>query len=80
MTDNIQKQPPEVFYKKGVLKFFAKFTRKYLCQSFLFDKVAGLRPATYPVDTRCRFNVYDTSMRHYRRLIDVETTSCVYWV
>ena len=27
----------------------------------------------FPVDTRRRFNVYKTS-------IDVETTSCVYWV
>ena len=25
-----QKQPPEVFYKKGVLKNFAMFTRKHL--------------------------------------------------
>ena len=31
----------------------------------------------YRVDTRRRFNVYKTSIR---RLIDVETTSCVYWV
>ena len=28
-----QKQPPEVFRKKGVLKNFAKFTRKHLCGS-----------------------------------------------
>ena len=26
-----QKQPPEVFYKKGVLKNFRKFTGKHLC-------------------------------------------------
>ena len=32
--------------KKGVLKNFAKFTGKHLCQSFFFNKVAGLRPAT----------------------------------
>ena len=38
----IQKQPPEVFYKKGVLENFVKFTRKHLCQSFFFNKVAGL--------------------------------------
>ena len=25
-----QKQPPEVFYKKGVLKIFANFTGKHL--------------------------------------------------
>ena len=41
-----QKQPPEVFCKKGVLRNFAKFTGKHLCQSLFFDKVAGLRPAT----------------------------------
>ena len=37
---------PEVFCKKGVLRNFAKFARKHLCQSLFFNKVAGLRPAT----------------------------------
>ena len=39
-----------------------------------------------PVDTRRRFNVYEgsrgvyeASATSYRRLIDAETTSCVYW-
>ena len=32
--------------RKGVLRNFAKFTRKHLCQSLFFNKVAGLRPAT----------------------------------
>ena len=41
-----QKQPREVFCKKGVLENFTKFTEKHLCQSLLFNKVAGLRPAT----------------------------------
>ena len=36
----------EVFCKKGVLRRFTKFTRKHLCQSLLFNRVAGLRPAT----------------------------------
>ena len=30
--------------KKGVLRIFAKFTGKHLCQSLFFNKVAGLRP------------------------------------
>ena len=30
--------------KKGVLRYFSKFTGKYLCQSLFFNKVAGLRP------------------------------------
>ena len=33
----------EVFFKKGILRNFAKFTGKRLCQSLFFDKVAGLR-------------------------------------
>ena len=37
---------PEVFSKKGVLRYFTKFTGKHLCQSVFFNKVAGLRPAT----------------------------------
>ena len=36
-----QKQPPKVFYKKDVLKNFAKFTGKHLCQSLFFNKVTG---------------------------------------
>ena len=34
----------DVFCKKGVLRNFAKFTGKHLCQSLYFNKVAGLRP------------------------------------
>ena len=40
----VQKQPPEVFCKKGVLRNFAKFTGKHLCQSLSFNNIAGLRP------------------------------------
>ena len=43
---NFEKQPPEVFYGKGVLRNFTKFTVKHLCQSLFFNKVAGLRPAS----------------------------------
>ena len=32
---------PEVFYKKGVLKNFAKFTEKHLYQNLFFNAVAG---------------------------------------
>ena len=35
-----QKQPLEVFCKKKVLRYFAKFTGKHLCQSLFFNKVA----------------------------------------
>ena len=40
---------PEVFCKKGVLRNFAKFTGKQLCQSLFFNKVAGLRHRYFPV-------------------------------
>ena len=35
MSDLVQKQPPEMFCKKGVLRNFAKFTEKHLCQSLI---------------------------------------------
>ena len=34
------------FMKKGVPRNFTEFTGKHPCQIFLFNKVAGLRPAT----------------------------------
>ena len=41
---SIQKQPPEVFCKKDVLRNFAKFTGK---QSLFLNKVADLRPENF---------------------------------
>ena len=38
---------PEVFYKKGVLRNFAKFVGKHLCQSLVFSKVAGLQVCNF---------------------------------
>ena len=43
----MKKQPPEVFYKKGVVRNFTKFIGKHLCLSLFFNKVAGLRPVTF---------------------------------
>ena len=40
---NVDKQPVEVFYKKGVLRNFAKFGEKQPCLRLYFNKVAGLR-------------------------------------
>ena len=40
--EKFQKQPPEVSYKEGVPKNFAKFTGKHLNQSLFFNKVAGM--------------------------------------
>ena len=41
-----KKQPRDIFGKKGVIKNFAKFKRKQLCQSLFFNKTAAFRPAT----------------------------------
>ena len=38
----LKKSRREVFFKKGVLKNFTKFSGKYLCWSLFFNKVAGL--------------------------------------
>ena len=37
-----EKQSPEVFCEKGILRNFAKLTGKHLCQSLFFNKAAGL--------------------------------------
>ena len=42
----IRSSGPHIFYQKGYLRNFAKFTGKHLCQSLYFNKVAELRPAT----------------------------------
>ena len=43
LTDTVQKQPTEVFYKKSVLNNFAKFRGKHLCQSLLFKRTPFLQ-------------------------------------
>ena len=43
VVKSIRSSLPEVISKKGVLKNFAKFTGKHLCQNLFFNKVAGLR-------------------------------------
>ena len=38
-----QKQPPEVFYKKAVLKNFAIFTGKHMCWNLFLIKLQAIR-------------------------------------
>ena len=45
----LKKQPPEVLYKKGALKSFAKLTGKHLCLSLVFNKMR-LRHRCFPVN------------------------------
>ena len=51
---------PEVLCKKGVLRNFAKFTAKHLCQSLFFNKVAGLRQNTFSYRRPLAFSFWDT--------------------
>ena len=37
----VRSSHPEVFFKKGTYKNFAKITRKHLGQSLFFDKIVG---------------------------------------
>ena len=44
----VQKQPPEVFYKKAALKNFASYIhRKTPLLDSLFNKVGGLKPCNF---------------------------------
>ena len=45
--DDYRSSRQEVFCKKGVLKNFAKFTGKHLCQSLFLNKVAGLQACNF---------------------------------
>ena len=42
----VQKQRPEVFFKKGVLKNFASLTEKHLCWSLFLIKLQAWEPPT----------------------------------
>ena len=44
-TSNYRSSHWRCSVKKGVLRNFAKFTEKHMCQRLFFNKVAGLRPA-----------------------------------
>ena len=50
---SLQKQLPEVFWKIGVFRNFAKFAGKRLCQSLFFNKVAGYSPWKERLWHRC---------------------------
>ena len=57
----IQKQPPEVFYKKGVLWNFTRFTGKHLCQSLaqvFFCEFCGISKNTFLQNTSGRLLLF----------------------
>ena len=60
--------------RKGVLRNFAKFTGKYLCQSLFFNKVASLRPATLLKKRLCR-SCFPVNFSKFLRTPFLENTS-----
>ena len=70
----IEKQPPEVFCKKGVSKNFTKFTGKHLCQSLFLNKVADLSTATL-LKRRLWYRCFPVNFAKYLRTSFSQNTS-----
>ena len=68
-----QMQSPEMSYKKSVLKNFTKLSRKHLCQSFFFNKVASLRPATL-LKKRLQHKCFPVNLVKFLRIIFLRST------
>ena len=57
-----------MFCKKGVLRNFAKFARKYLCQSLFFNKVAGpVAASVYIIDENYIPGDFDSKIKQKKR-------------
>ena len=73
----VRSSHPEVFCKKGVLRNFAKFTGKHLCQSLFFNKVAGLRPkACIFIKKRLRHGYFHASFAEFLRTLSLIEQYC----
>ena len=69
---------PEVFSKKGVLRNFAKFTGKHLCQRLFFNKVAGALAQVFSYKF-CEIAKNTFFTKHLRwRLLDVRKLLLAY--
>ena len=60
--------------RKAVLRHFAKFTGKHLCKSLFFNKVAGLRPATF-LKKRLWDRCFPVNFAKFLRTPFLQTTS-----
>ena len=74
---------PEVCCEKGVLRNFAKFTGKYLCQSLFFNNVAGvacnfIKKETLAQMFSCEFCEISKNNFFYRTLlVAASETHCI---
>ena len=81
----LQKQSSRgVLYKKGILRNFAKFTGKHLCQRVFFNKVAGLSPATLLRNSlarvfSCEFNEISLNTSFYRTPPVAASENLAHW-
>ena len=60
--------------RKGLLRNFAKFTGKYLCQSLFFTKVAGLRPESL-LKIRLWYKCFPVNFAKFVRTLFLQNTS-----
>ena len=60
--------------RKGVLRNFAKFTGKHLCQGLFFNKVAGLRSATL-LKKRLWYKCFPVNLAKFLRTCFLQNTS-----
>ena len=58
---------------KGVLRNFAKFTGKDLCQSLFFNKATDLRPATSLINMLCR-RCFPVNFAKFLRTLFLQST------
>ena len=64
-----KKQPPEVFYKKAVLKSFSIFTGKHLYSSlFLFNQVASLQ-VCYLIKKRFQHRCFSVNIAKFLKTV-----------
>ena len=68
------KQPLKVFFKKGVLKIFVKFTGMHLCQTLFFNKVTGLMSATV-LKRRFQYSCFSQNFVKFLRTCLLQNTS-----
>ena len=61
--------------RKSVLRNFAKFTGKHLCQSFFFNKVPGLRSAAL-LKKKLWHNCFQVNFTKFLRTLFSQNTFC----
>ena len=72
---SLQKQPPEVFWKKGVLSNFRKFTGKHLCECLFLIKLQASVSEKRESGTFCEVSKNNFFTEHHWATASSLTTS-----